>query len=356
MEIISADFNKTQRPGLKSVNKKVINSARKYEGKNQYIISNTYYKPKTCNILENYEFAKAVFKRNIKQGTGIFGNNSNIEELMQNDKIRRNVVRFFSEYTKEEIEKIDKKKMQTPEELNRREVLEEVSNFFGEFLDVWPESELSNDNYYEIYPKQVAFGGSLSPADEKKYKNIVHFFSLVCSGISASWGEGAIAGADTPYIRVAQLLMFIILKVKMGVPPIPSVEYMTKEMYSGYVLGVRGAEFVISLLGIGGHVVSVVSGTSLETGGTSDKAITAGVRSVNGTLSGLITEKMGRGYIKRVKENKMTFKEQSQDLLIYLGQMAFYNSPDKKNVGIDLTDAQNAELIQKAILNMPKKI
>lgn len=95
MEIISADFNKTQRPGLKSVNKKVNSSALKYDGKNQYIISNTCYKPKTCNILENYEFAKAVFKRNIKQGTGIFGNNFNIEELMQNDKIRRNVVRFL---------------------------------------------------------------------------------------------------------------------------------------------------------------------------------------------------------------------------------------------------------------------
>lgn len=356
MEIISADFNKTQRLCLKSVNKKVNSFALKYDGKNQYIISNTCYKPQTCNILENYEFAKAVFKRNIKQGTGIFGNNFNIEELMQNDKIRRNVVRFLSEYAKEEIEKIDKKKMPTSEELNQREVLEEVSNFFGEFLDVWPESELSNDNYYEIYQKQVAFGGSLSQADEKKCKNIVHLFSLVCSGISASWGEGAIAGADTPYIRVAQLLMFMILKTKMGVPPIPSVEYITKEMYSGYVLGVKGAEFVISLLGIGGHVVSVASGTSFETGGTSDKAITAGVGSVNGTLSGLITEKMGRGYIKRVKENKMTFKEQSQDLLIYLGQMKIFETPKMVGeVGNGLSEAKNAELIQNAILNMPKK-
>lgn len=356
MKVKSIDSHNTQCSYLRKQNLKTNFVVGSNYINQPHTISTTYYTPKIRSIFESYDAAKNIFKENIKNEKGIFGDNSNIEELMSNDRIRRNVVKFLSEYSKEEIDRIDKKKTLSIDELEYRKGLTEVNQFFSEFLELWPENELHKENYYEIKPKMLAFAGNLSEKDEKHCKNVVHFYSAVCSAISATMGEGAAIGRDTPFLRAAQFMMFAELANYMKVPSLPSIEYYTKEMFVGSTLGVRGAEVAIALLGLGGHAASVATGTTLATGGSSDKAITAGVRGVNGVLSGLITEKMGRGYIKRVKQNRMTFKDQSFELINYFSSMALLDYSDARTgqIGKSIAEAKDPDLIKKAIMKMPK--
>lgn len=357
MKISPISFNKIQKQ-YSNENKPKANFGFRYDYINpyQYTTPVIYYMPQTHSIYEDYDTAKDIFKDNIAQGMGIFGDDSdNIEELMENDRIRRNVVKFFSEYSSEEIDKIDKKKIVSIDELNYREGLKEVNQFFGEFLESWPESELPKDNYYSIPQKTLAFAGNMKPEDEKVCKNIVHVFSLACGGVSAAMGEGAAIGADTPILRTAQFIMFAIMAEYLHVPAVPSLEYYTKEMLSGATLGVGGAKLITSWLGIGGHAVSTISGTSLTTAGGSDAAISGGVRAVNGTLSTLITEKMGRGYIRRVKENKMTFKDQTLETGLYiLNSMILTGEKNPFNLfkDISLKNSSDPELIKEALLKI----
>lgn len=357
MKISPISFNKIQKQYLNE-NKPKANFGFRYDYINpyQYTTPVIYYMPQTHSIYEDYDTAKDIFKDNIAQGMGIFGDDSdNIEELMDNDRIRRNVVKFFSEYSSEEIDKIDKKKIVSIDELNYREGLKEVNQFFGEFLESWPESELPKDNYYSIPQKMLAFAGNMKPEDEKICKNIVHAFSLACGGVSAAMGEGAAIGADTPILRTAQLAMFSIMAYYLKVPPVPSAEYYLKEMCQGATLGVGGAKLVTSWLGIAGHAAVGATGASVATGGGANAAISGGVKAVNGSLSALITEKMGKGYIRRVKENRMTFKDQTLELGSYFlarGILAHEN-PLSQLYKVDFKDASSPELIKDAILKMP---
>ena len=354
MKITPINFDKIRKQ-ISTNNNRNANFGYRYDHLNPYTVPIIYHIPQIHSIFENYDTAKDIFENNIKQGKGIFGDNSNIEELMDNDRIRRNVVKFFSEYSKEEIDKIDKKKIVSIDELQYREGLKEVNKFFSEFIELWPESELPKDNYYEIPQKMLSFAGNMKPEDEKVCKNIVHGFSAACGGVSAAMGEGAAIGADTPILRTAQFIMFSIMAYYLKVPPVPSAEYYLKEMCQGATLGVGGAKLVTSWLGIAGHAAAGATGTSIATGGGADAAISGGVKAVNGSLSALITEKMGRGYIRRVKENRMTFKDQTLELGSYFlarGVLAHEN-PLSQLYKVDFKDASNPELIKDAILKMP---
>ena len=87
-----------------------------------------YRKPKIRSIYENYDAANKIFRKNISKGKGIFGSSDNLEEIMANDIVRRNVVRFFAEYSDEKIDEIDSKKILNFEDIENRPALKEVSN------------------------------------------------------------------------------------------------------------------------------------------------------------------------------------------------------------------------------------
>ena len=128
-------------------------------------------------------------------------------------------------------------------------------------------------------------------------------------------------------------------------------------MFAGATLGVGGAKLVTSWLGIGGHVASGVTGTSVVTGGGSNAVITGGVRAVNATLSTFITEKMGRGYINRVKNNRMNFRDQTLETAAYFVGRGLLTSdnPFKDMMSVDFKDASSPDLIKGALERIPAK-
>ncbi|MCD7780134.1 MAG: hypothetical protein LUH05_05625, partial [Candidatus Gastranaerophilales bacterium] len=288
------------------------------------------------NALENYDYAESVFRNNLAHSRGIFGKTENIDKLIQNDKIRKNVVVFFNKYAQEQIEELDKKKILTLEDVNKRKDLEQVRIFFSEFEETWKEQEPELFSETQSNFPMVSFAGRMKPDDEKKCKNIVHAFSAACGAISAAFGEGAAIGADTIFLQTTQFLMFANLQNELNVPIIPSLEYYVKELCTGTNLGVGGAKLITSWLGLGAHTASAATGGSLITGGTSDAAITGGVRAVNATLSTLITEKMGRGYIRRVKQNRMNFKDQTIETGSYFFARGVFTNENSLSKLIDI--------------------
>lgn len=307
------------------------------------------------NALEHYDIAEAVFRNNLACSRGIFGKTENIDKLIQNDKIRKNVVIFFNKYAQEQIDELDKKKLLTEEDINKRKDLEQVRAFFSEYEETLKEQEPELFKNTQTKFPTVAFAGRIELEEEKKCKNIVHAFSAACGAISAAMGEGAAVGADTIFLQTTQFLMFANLHNELNVPIIPSLEYYAKELCTGTNLGVGGARLITSWLGLGAHTASALSGSSFVTGGSSDAAITGGIRAVNATLSILITEKMGRGYIRRVKNNRMNFKDQTIETGSYFfGKMIFANRTSlSKILDLNFKDPSSPELIQEAVLKIP---
>ena len=305
------------------------------------------------NVYEDYYTAEIMFRNNLANFRGIFGSPDNADKLIQNDKIRRNVVVFFHKYAQEQLDEIDKKKILTIDEIKHKQDLAEVRDFFKEYEESWDESELGY-SHIQNYPI-VSFAGRMTKDKENHCKNIVHAYSAACGLISAAMGEGAAVGADTPFLRTAQFLMFLQLQQNLNVPAIPSLEYYAKEMCAGATLGVGGAKLVTSWFGIGAHTASVLSGSSVVTAGGSDAVITGGVRAVNAALSTIITEKMGRGYVKRVKQNRMTLKNQTMEAGSYfIGRMIFANeNPLSQLNNVDFKDPTSPELIKDAVSQIP---
>ena len=304
---------------------------------------------------EDYDTAEKIFKKNIKEGFGVFGNDKNIDELIQNDQIRKNLIKFFALYSQEEIDSLDAKKILTIDEVKYRNDLVEVRNFFKEYYNSWQQNDRSLNAKIQVPTKQLAFAGKITYEQEKHCKNIVHGYSAACGLVSGAMGEGAALGADTVPLRVLQFAMFSTMATYLKVPPLPSLEYYTKEMFAGATLGVGGAKLITSWLGIGGHAASVVTGTSTATGGGSDIAISGGVRAVNATLSTFITEKMGRGYINRVKNSRMNLKDQTIETTSYLIGRGLLTSdnPLTDMMKVDFKDATSPELIKGALERIP---
>lgn len=315
------------------------------------------YSYEITNGFENYNTAQKLFRKNLQDGKGIFGNPENSELLIQNDKIKRNVVKFFAQYSQEELDKLDSKKILTMDEVRYRNDLKEVRDFFSEYDSSWAEHEQYFKSKRPVYTKNIAFAGNMTRKDEGYCKNIVHVYSVACGAVSAALGEGAAVGADTLPLRVLQFAMFTTMAAYLNVPPIPSLEYYTKEMFAGATLGVGGAKLVTSWLGIGGHIASGATGTSVVTGGGSNAAITGGVRAVNATLSTFITEKMGRGYINRVKNNRMNFRDQTIETAAYFVGRGLLTSdnPFKDMMSVDFKDASSPDLIKGALERIPAK-
>lgn len=177
----------------------------------------------------------------------------------------------------------------------------------------------------------------------------IHEAALVCAGISALAGEGAAIGADTWFLRGTQGLMFTQLARVLKVPMTASSVYAFKEFWSGAVIGVAGARILISWLGIGGHAASV---------GTASAPITGAVRGINSTLSTIITEKMGWGYVRQVEKRRMTFASQLAELGRYtfgqglnaLGEEVF------DLAGEGLADVASSEGAKEALQRVPEQV
>ena len=85
-------------------------------GKYQALYVNTYA-PAVANIFENYDSAQKIFRKNLEEGKGIFGTPENADKIINNENIRKNAVKFFAQYSREEIKKLDNKKILTIDEV-----------------------------------------------------------------------------------------------------------------------------------------------------------------------------------------------------------------------------------------------
>lgn len=201
------------------------------------------------------------------------------------------------------------------------------------------------DNNCSQSLKSVVFSGNLK-ADNDFCHLIIHGASAACGGISFAQGEASVTGIDTWVLRGVQGLMFRLLGDKLGAPGGATIIYGAKEMFSGASVGVGWSKQIIGLTGIAAHGASAVTGASAATGGTSHAAISGTVGAINGSLSAIITEKMGWGFVKRVKQNKMNWKDQLSEASSYLTTRGLMS-------GLDVV-GESAESVKELIQNCPE--
>lgn len=191
--------------------------------------------------------------------------------------------------------------------------------------------------------KNITFSG----LNTKEYcHSVIHGSSLACGGISFAQGEASVTGLDTWILRGIQGLMFKLLGDKLGAPGSATIIYGAKEMFSGASVGVGVSKQIVGLTGIVAHGASAVSGTSVATGGTSHAAISGTVGTINGGLSAIITEKMGWGFVTRIKQNKMNWKDQLSEASSYLTARSFIS-------GLDII-GESAESVKELIQSCPE--
>lgn len=201
------------------------------------------------------------------------------------------------------------------------------------------------DNNYTQSLKNIVFAGN--PKVDKDFCHlIIHGASTACGGVSFAQGEAAVAGLDTWVLRGIQGLMFRLLGDKLGAPGGATIIYGAKEMFSGASVGVGMSKQIIGLTGIVAHGASAITGTSAATGGTSHAAISGTVGTINGGLSALITEKMGWGFVKRIQQNKMNWKDQLSEASSYLTTRGLIS-------GLDII-GESAESVKELIQSCPE--
>ena len=198
-----------------------------------------------------------------------------------------------------------------------------------------------NSEILKSYYPNISFSGYIESENRRKCKYAIHGASAVCAGISAAMGEGAAVGADTPFLRGTQALMFFYLKDLLGVDMVSNIEYIARQYTWGQAIGVHGAKAIIGWLGIGGHAV---------TGGMASAPVTATVRGVNAALSGAITEKMGWGYVHSVEKNTMTPMKQLFADALYFAGMEFIGWSQGEH---GVLDPNNITDIKTAMDNLP---
>lgn len=258
--------------------------------------------------LSTYENAYKLIT-NENQLKDFFSNDANIISVENNEIANNNFHKAIISRASQELQQLESLKTLTPQETEKVQYLKDTIELFS-----IPSQQANSNNITFKSGKGISIGVTIkqSPQEfkgitQEQYNwchGVIHTTAALCGTTSYAWGEGAAVGADTPFLRGMQSIMFGALALILNVPAVPSGIYASKEIFSGIALGSGGAKVLISWLGIGAHGAS---------SGTASGVITTGVRSVNSALSGSITEKMGWGYVKSVEKNRMNVKDQLID-------------------------------------------
>lgn len=284
------------------------------------------------DILENYNIAKEYYKKKLDNEGKLFDNEKNFLEVMGNNKARNVLFTFLREHAQEELFELNSKTNLTEDEKNKKEGLKEIIKAFPQSDQIIAANRI---------PKEISFGGSLTPEQKKKCHIAIHSASAACGAISATMGEGAAIGADTAFLRGTQALMFLYLQNILNVSPAASLMYAGRQYVMGAYIGVRGAQILLSWLGLGTHVA---------TGGTASAPATGAVRGINSALSTGITEKMGWGYVKSYELDTMNAKDQLISTAIYGATMGILHFHDH-----GILDPSNSSDVQTALSKIPQE-
>lgn len=278
----------------------------------------------------DYTFAKNYYNQKLDNDGKLFDDEQSFSKVMADPKAKANLMRFFRERAQAELLDLNNKSGLSQEEKEKVEGLKEIIQSFP----------APAPNYGQ-YPANVSFGRNLTPEERKKCHLVIHSAAATCGTLSAAMGEGAAVGADTPFLRGTQALMFIILQQLLGVNMGASLLYAGKQYVMGYQIGIRGAQVLTSWLGISGHAA---------TAGTGSGAITGAVRAVNASLSTALTEKMGWGYVKSVEQEQMDPKTQAISAAIYAATVGLLHFHDD-----NLLDPTSYSDVQEALNKIPKE-
>ena len=110
MQIKTNHLQPTFKKGLET---STISKKQQEESQIQCVIVH----PIIFSVFENYETAQKIFRKNLENNMGIFGDFNNPDQFLKNGKIRRNVVQFFAQYSKEKLKEIEDKKLLTLREI-----------------------------------------------------------------------------------------------------------------------------------------------------------------------------------------------------------------------------------------------
>lgn len=286
----------------------------------------------TLEKLSDYKYAKIYYNKKLNENGKLFDNEKSFIDVFENNKTRNVLFTFLRERAQEELFELNSKTNLTEDESNKKEGLKEIIKAFPQSDQIITANRI---------PKDISFGGVLTPEQKKKCHIAIHSASAACGTISATMGEGAAIGADTAFLRGTQALMFLYLQNLLNISPAASLMYAGRQYVMGSYIGVRGAQVLLSWLGIGTHVT---------TGGTASGPVTGAVRGINSVLSTGITEKMGWGYVKSYEQDTMNVKDQLISTAIYGATMGILHFHDH-----GILDPSNLSDVQTALSKIPKE-
>ena len=212
----------------------------------------------------NYTFAKNYYNQKLDNDGKLFEDEQSFSKVMSNPKAKTYLMCFIRERAQAELLELNNKSGLSKKEKEKAEGLKEI-------LQAFPALAQTDRQY----GSNITFGQNLTPEQKSKCHLIIHSAAAACGTFSAAMGEGAAIGADTPFLRGTQALMFLSLQNLLNVNMKASLIYAGKQYVMGSYIGVRGAQVLTSWLGIGGHVATT---------GTGSGAITGAVRAVNASL------------------------------------------------------------------------
>lgn len=303
-------------------------------------------------LLQNYKTAREYFNYNFEHKKPIFGTVEDSKLIETNPLVKKNFCKFMVEKSSSELKKLHNSDSYSPDTDFKIKGYTQINKFFKEYLDLLKEDK-------DLIGNVPAFSGKIDKEEERQCRNLVHGFAAACSLISGGAGALSLGSQDVWLLRPLQGVMFISLQNYLNVPFWAAAEYTAKELYSAAVLGTEGAKILVDVLGWASHTTSVMSGTSVLTGGASHAGISNISALAHGSLSFMLTEKMGRGFLKSVKQGRMTFKAQTEEFASYFGMRAalggFSDFADILNLGHNtISDSFDPEMIKKAYESIPK--
>lgn len=303
-------------------------------------------------LLQDYKTSQEYFNYNFDHKKPIFGTVEDFKLIETNPLVKLNFCKFMVEKSSSELEKLFSSEDYSPETDFKIKGYTQLYNFFKEYLELLEEDK---------YDKKTApvFLGGIAKDEERYCKNLVHGFAAACSLISAGAGAFSLGSTDVYLLRPLQGIMFLKMQDYLQVPFWAAAEYTAKEMFSAAVIGTEGAKILVDVGGWVSHAASVATGASLASGGGTNAGIAKASAAAHGSLSFMLTEKMGRGFLKRVRENNMTLKQQSIEFASYFGLRAALGGigdlSELFNLGSNtISDSFDPEMIKHAYENIPK--
>ena len=153
----------------------------------------------TPEKLSDYNFSQKYYNDKKDNNLPVFANAEEFLSVINNKAAADNLYKFIAVRSNQDFIELSSKKELTEEEKVKLELVKVLSQSLSQYRN--------NSNFEKS--ERVSFKGVITDEQRSKCRKIIHSASAACAGISAIAGEGAAIGADTPFLRGTQALMFM---------------------------------------------------------------------------------------------------------------------------------------------------